>query len=73
MGKIKTITIVIEANGAAFVDEMADEYTDESVSMEVERILTEVRSGVASWGVAGRDLFDVNGNRCGSITVERES
>ncbi len=59
--KMERITIVIETGNAAF---------DDSPASEIARILRELAEKFEQYG--GRQfekLYDVNGNRCGSIDI----
>lgn len=61
---MERITITIETGNAAFEDEPAS---------EVARILRAAADRVEETGEVphcGLPLFDVNGNRCGAVTIE---
>lgn len=56
------ITLAIQTSGAAFEDEPAT---------EVARILRELAERFEEYGHPQfRKLYDINGNACGTITVE---
>lgn len=56
------ITIEIETAGAAFED---------STASEIARILRKLASRFENDGIPPASLHDVNGNRCGAVTVRQ--
>lgn len=62
----QTITITIDAKGAAF-DGGGDD-----VPVEVARILKELARSFTEYGTPNRYVLDINGNVCGSAVVTGE-